>query len=49
MTTGESIMEAEYTISEGEYVQANKLYARLTKKQLMVSLVIIAILVAVGR
>ena len=47
MTKEESILEVEYTISEREYVQANKLYARLTKRQLTVSFVITAILIVV--
>lgn len=48
MTTGSLILQTEYTITESEYVQASKLNARLTKKQLMVSLAIIVILVAVA-
>ena len=48
LITMEVDLEAEYIISEREYVQASKLYARLTKKHVMVSLVIITILIAVA-
>ena len=48
MSTGDLILKAEYKITEKEYVQASKLNARLTKKQLSFSLVIMAILVVVA-
>lgn len=40
-------LEAEYTISEKEYVQASKLYARLTKKQIVVSVILLIVLITI--
>lgn len=46
MTTEKVGIEAEYTLTEKEYVQASKLYARLTKKQiLLAALMVITLLV----
>lgn len=45
----ENELEAEYTITEDEYVQANSLYARPTKKHLMIfaSVIVTLIIVAI--
>ena len=44
MTT-EYKLEADYTITEREYVQANSLYSRITKKQFVISLIVIIVLI----
>ena len=41
-------LEAEYKISEKEYVQASKLNARLTKKQIVVSVILVIVLITIA-